>query len=57
MTLTTPNLLTLFRIATAPIIVYLLLYSGPLAGAIAAAVFFLATISDYLDGYIARSYG
>ena len=55
--LTTPNLLTIARIATAPVLVYLLCFTGPTAAAIAAVVFFFATISDYLDGYIARSYG
>ncbi len=42
---------------TAPILMVLLLYTGPLASALAGGVFLLATISDYLDGYIARSYG
>ncbi len=56
MELTTPNLLTLFRIATVPVLVWLLTYTAPIPAAIAAAVFFLATISDYLDGYLARSY-
>jgi CDP-diacylglycerol--glycerol-3-phosphate 3-phosphatidyltransferase len=55
--LTTPNLLSVFRIATAPVLVWLLLNPGPGASALAAAVFFLATASDFLDGYIARSYG
>lgn len=55
--LTTPNLLTLARIATAPVLVYLLCFTGPTAAAMAAVVFFFATVSDYLDGYIARSYG
>jgi len=55
--LTTPNLLTIARIATAPILVYLLLFTGPTAALIAAVVFFFATMSDLLDGYIARSYG
>jgi len=55
--LTTPNLLTLARIATAPIIAFLLLYSDPIASLLAAGVFLLATLSDFLDGYIARSYG
>jgi len=55
--LTTPNLLTLARIATAPIIALLLLYSDPVASLLAAGVFLLATLSDFLDGYIARSYG
>jgi CDP-diacylglycerol---glycerol-3-phosphate 3-phosphatidyltransferase len=54
---TGPNLLTFFRIGTAPILLYLLLYAGPLPSALAAGVFLLATVSDYLDGYIARSYG
>jgi CDP-diacylglycerol---glycerol-3-phosphate 3-phosphatidyltransferase len=53
---TTPNMLTFFRIGTAPILMYLLTYAGPLPSAIAAGVFFLAAISDCLDGYIARSY-
>jgi CDP-diacylglycerol---glycerol-3-phosphate 3-phosphatidyltransferase len=51
-----PNLLTLFRIATVPVLVCLLLYTGPVMSAIAAAVFFLATITDFFDGYIARNY-
>lgn len=54
---TTPNVLTLCRIATVPAIVYLLQFTGPVAAATAAAVFFVATITDFLDGYIARSYG
>lgn len=57
MEFTTPNLVTLFRIGTVPVLVYLLLFPGPLPSALAAAVFLVATISDYLDGYIARSYG
>src|SRR5260221_4754378 len=45
------------RIATVPLLVYLLTFTGPVPSAIAAAVFFVATITDYFDGYIARSYG
>jgi CDP-diacylglycerol---glycerol-3-phosphate 3-phosphatidyltransferase len=56
-TLTTPNLLTLARIGTVPLLVVLLLFPGPAASAGAAAVFFAATITDFLDGYIARNYG
>jgi CDP-diacylglycerol--glycerol-3-phosphate 3-phosphatidyltransferase len=55
--LNTPNLLSIARIATAPILVYLLCFTGPTAALMAAVVFFFATISDLLDGYIARSYG
>ena len=57
MTLTTPNLLTLGRIAVLPFLIYLLLFTGPLPSAIAAAIFLVATITDFLDGYIARNYG
>ncbi len=54
---TTPNILTLCRIATAPVLVYLLLLPGPTAAGVAATIFFLASITDFLDGYIARNYG
>jgi CDP-diacylglycerol---glycerol-3-phosphate 3-phosphatidyltransferase len=57
MILTTPNLLSLIRIGSVPLLVVLLLFPGPAGSAGAAAVFFLATITDFLDGYIARSYG
>ena len=56
MELTTPNVLTLLRIACVPILIWLLMHTGPIPSAIAAAVFFIATITDYFDGYIARSY-
>lgn len=56
MTYSTPNLVTLFRIATAPVLIWLLMYTGPVESAAAAAVFFVATVSDYFDGYLARSY-
>jgi CDP-diacylglycerol---glycerol-3-phosphate 3-phosphatidyltransferase len=52
----TPNLVTFFRIATAPILVWLLMYTSPAASWAAAGVFFVATVSDYFDGYLARSY-
>jgi CDP-diacylglycerol---glycerol-3-phosphate 3-phosphatidyltransferase len=56
-TLSTPNLLTLVRIGTVPVLVCLLLFPGPRVSACAAAVFFAAVITDFLDGYIARNYG
>jgi len=52
----TPNLVTYFRFATAPILVWLLMHTSPAASWAAAAVFFVATISDYFDGYLARNY-
>jgi CDP-diacylglycerol--glycerol-3-phosphate 3-phosphatidyltransferase len=45
------------RIALVPVLVCLLLFPGPAPSAIAAGVFFVATLSDFFDGYIARSYG
>jgi CDP-diacylglycerol---glycerol-3-phosphate 3-phosphatidyltransferase len=57
MTFTAPNVLTFMRIALVPVLVYLLTFTGPIPSAIAAAVFFIATVTDFLDGYIARSYG
>jgi CDP-diacylglycerol--glycerol-3-phosphate 3-phosphatidyltransferase len=54
---TTPNLLSLFRIALVPVLVYLLRDPGPLAGALAAILFVLGSLSDYYDGYLARKHG
>lgn len=54
---TTPNLLSLFRIALVPVLVYLLHDPGPVAGAIAAVLFVLGSLSDYYDGYLARKHG
>jgi CDP-diacylglycerol--glycerol-3-phosphate 3-phosphatidyltransferase len=55
--LTAPNLLTLMRIALVPVLVWLLMFTGPGPSAVAGGVFFIATLSDFFDGYIARSYG
>jgi CDP-diacylglycerol--glycerol-3-phosphate 3-phosphatidyltransferase len=51
---TLPNLLSIFRIALVPLLVYLLSYSDPVSSAVAASVFLLGSITDYLDGYLAR---
>ena len=52
MPLTTPNLLTLFRMALIPVVV--VLYFMPIAGVYVTAVFLLAGLTDWLDGYLAR---
>jgi CDP-diacylglycerol--glycerol-3-phosphate 3-phosphatidyltransferase len=54
---TTPNLLSLFRILLVPVFVYLLRDPGRLAGAVAAVLFVLGSLSDYYDGYLARKHG
>ena len=52
-----PNSLTFFRIATVPIVVVLLLYPNRLFCFVAALFFSAAAITDYLDGYLARTRG
>jgi CDP-diacylglycerol--glycerol-3-phosphate 3-phosphatidyltransferase len=52
-----PNTLTLFRIATIPVIVTLMMYPNRLSCWIAAILFSAAAITDYFDGYIARRFG
>ena len=56
MPMTPPNIVTLFRIALAPVLIWILMHTGPEASWIAAGVFFIATVSDFFDGYLARSY-
>ena len=57
MTYTLPNLLTLFRIVLVP--VFLLLFFAPVSWARegCAAIFALAAVTDWLDGYLARRMG
>jgi CDP-diacylglycerol--glycerol-3-phosphate 3-phosphatidyltransferase len=50
-----PNLITLFRIAAIPFVVLFLFFPGPLASFLAALIFSAASLTDLLDGYIARS--
>lgn len=49
-----PNLLSLFRLVAIPFVVFFLFFSGPLASFMAALIFSLASLTDLLDGYIAR---
>ena len=49
-----PNCLTLMRIFAAPLVVTLLYFEGPLTCFAAALLFTLASITDLLDGHIAR---
>lgn len=51
------NLLTVFRVALVPWIVWLLYSPTPLSSALAALVFALASTTDALDGWLARKYG
>jgi CDP-diacylglycerol--glycerol-3-phosphate 3-phosphatidyltransferase len=51
---TLPNLLSLFRIAVIPFLVYLLTFPDPESALAAAALFLFATLTDFFDGYLAR---
>ena len=53
-----PNKLTVLRVCMVPVFVFLMLWSG-LGNAgkyAAAAIFILASVTDWLDGYLARKY-
>jgi CDP-diacylglycerol--glycerol-3-phosphate 3-phosphatidyltransferase len=52
-----PNFLTILRIAIIPILVLLLLSPSKSASFFATLLFALASITDWLDGYIARRMG
>jgi CDP-diacylglycerol--glycerol-3-phosphate 3-phosphatidyltransferase len=51
-----PNMLTFGRMAAIPLVVWLLHDPSPRTAGITFVVYFLATITDFFDGYIARKY-
>lgn len=51
-----PNVLTLARIAAVPIVVVLMMFESKENCFWAAAIFSLAAITDWLDGYLARKW-
>lgn len=54
-TILTPNFMTIIRILAIPIIIILLMYETKTTTFIAALVFSIASITDYVDGYLART--
>jgi CDP-diacylglycerol--glycerol-3-phosphate 3-phosphatidyltransferase len=54
-TLNMPNLLTVLRIMLVPVLVVALLDKTPDGDLMAACVFALASVTDFIDGYLARS--
>jgi len=52
-----PNVLTAFRIVLIPVLVVILTSRGRTASVLAALTFFLACLSDFFDGYLARRWG
>ena len=55
--LTLPNLLTLSRILAVPILVFLLWRPSPVDYAITFVLYCIVGVTDYFDGYLARSQG
>src|ERR1700739_3548471 len=53
--LTLPNILTVLRIMLVPVLVVALLGNTPSGDVLAAVVFALASLTDFVDGYLARA--
>lgn len=51
-----PNFLTLGRLVLVPPIIILLFFPGRAPSALAAALFFIASLTDFFDGFIARKF-
>lgn len=49
-----PNTITMLRISVVPFLFFLLASPGPFWSMVLAALFVIASITDFLDGYIAR---
>jgi CDP-diacylglycerol---glycerol-3-phosphate 3-phosphatidyltransferase len=52
-----PNVLTVLRIMLVPVLVVALLGNTPSGDVLAAVVFVLASLTDFVDGWIARARG
>jgi len=52
-----PNLITLARVAAVPVVVILLLSDTRTSSMWAAAIFGLAAVTDFVDGWLARKWG
>ena len=54
--MTTANKITLFRIILIPVFMYIAISQGAQGNLLALAIFALASVTDFIDGYIARKY-
>jgi len=57
MILNLPNILTLMRIVLIPVLVVVFYYPVQWANVAATVIFFIAGVTDWLDGYLARRLG
>ncbi|MEE8515625.1 MAG: CDP-diacylglycerol--glycerol-3-phosphate 3-phosphatidyltransferase [Alphaproteobacteria bacterium] len=53
---TVPNLLSLSRIVVIPVLVGIIWYDSPVANWVACILFTAASLTDFLDGYLARTW-
>jgi len=53
---TIPNQITIARLLSVPLLMYLILSDSNIGRIFAVILFFLAAVSDAVDGYIARSF-
>jgi CDP-diacylglycerol---glycerol-3-phosphate 3-phosphatidyltransferase len=53
---TIPNWITIARVLSVPLVMYLILSESFIGRILAVVLFFLAAVSDAVDGYIARSF-
>ena len=54
--MTTANKITLVRIALIPFFVWFAMQGDPVSDTIALVLFCVASVTDFLDGYVARHY-
>ncbi|MEI6172049.1 MAG: CDP-diacylglycerol--glycerol-3-phosphate 3-phosphatidyltransferase, partial [bacterium] len=51
-----PNQITVARLASVPLLMFLILWDSPVGRVLGVVLFFLAAVSDAVDGYLARSF-
>lgn len=52
-----PNILTLFRVLLIPAVCLFIFWGDPFSNLVAVLLFWLASVTDWVDGYLARKLG